>query len=328
MKQDQIEMIGTVFVVVGGDMRQCLICDRVFTRQGAAEHTGSDCGRLDRTSGAGTKMTYKKSFIGALWEGDIVGAMSALVAGIMHMIAMGLFLLLLGLTAPLLAVVMPFVAYQIDPDNIGVFAVCYFFFGAFAAGMFTGMLYVIITRKERKARGETFAEYCRNVAGWPALGLIASWVASAIFTLVLKDSLLWSDSAMAHAIFFALAPVAVFAPLWAFLIHRRRQKAAMIRDKVETKEWADRVRTQLDAEWHSLKPEDRRMITREQWQRITREDRLNPEVWAEALEIRNQPWILPADLTPAELAEAWDRRAHFLRRYDDTKFLHDQGIAS
>jgi len=34
-------------------------------------------------------------------------------------------------------------------------------------------------------------------------------------------------SPVSRFIFFALAPVAVFAPLWVFLIHRRRQKAAM-----------------------------------------------------------------------------------------------------
>jgi hypothetical protein len=236
-------------------------------------------------------------------------------------------LTLLGLFAPILAVVMPFIAYQVSDDNIGCLAFCYFLFGAFAAGIFTGILYVIITRKERKARGETFAEHCRNVGLWPTASLFCSWAADIVFYLLFRD-LLWSDSNMAHAIFFGLAPIAVFAPLWAFLIHRRRMKAAMIRDKAETKAWAEGIRAQLDAEWQRLRPEDRRMIAREQWQKITAEDRLNPEVWAEALEIRNQPWILPSDLTPAECAEAWDRRAHLLRRYDDTKFLRDEGIVS
>jgi hypothetical protein len=41
-----------------------------------------------------------------------------------------------------------------------------------------------------------------------------------------RDMLL-SDSNMAHFIFFALAPIAVFMPTWIYLIHRRRQKAAM-----------------------------------------------------------------------------------------------------
>jgi hypothetical protein len=43
VKPDQREIVGKVFVVVGPDMRQCLICDGVFTRQGAAEHTGAVC---------------------------------------------------------------------------------------------------------------------------------------------------------------------------------------------------------------------------------------------------------------------------------------------
>jgi uncharacterized membrane protein YvlD (DUF360 family) len=166
-----------------------------------------------------------RSFLAALWDGDIVGAAGTLVAGIMHMVVMGLLLLLLGLTAPVLALVMPFVAYQVSADNIGVFAFCYFFFGAFAAAVFTGMLYVIITRKERKARGETFAEHCRNVGLWPIASIFGSFAADIVFFVMFKD-LLWSDSNMAHAIFFALAPIAVFAPLWAFLIHRRRQKMA------------------------------------------------------------------------------------------------------
>jgi hypothetical protein len=37
------EVIGKVFIVVGLDMRQCLICDAVFTRQGAAEHYRAVC---------------------------------------------------------------------------------------------------------------------------------------------------------------------------------------------------------------------------------------------------------------------------------------------
>jgi len=43
------EVIGKVFIVVGPDMRWCLICDGVFTRQRAAEHAGSrDCDRLHK----------------------------------------------------------------------------------------------------------------------------------------------------------------------------------------------------------------------------------------------------------------------------------------
>src|SRR5579863_3754832 len=158
-------------------------------------------------------MANRKSFLGALWDGDVTGAIGSLVAGIVHLIAMGLFLLVLGLTAPLLAVVMPFVAYQISSDNIGAFAAVYFFFGAFAAGIFTFMVYIRVTRKERQARGETYGQYCRHVLGYPTLSLTCSWLADAVFMLLFKD-MLWSDSNVAHAIFFALAPIAVFAPLW------------------------------------------------------------------------------------------------------------------
>jgi hypothetical protein len=37
------DQIGKVFIVVGLDVRRCLICDGVFTRHGAAEHAGSVC---------------------------------------------------------------------------------------------------------------------------------------------------------------------------------------------------------------------------------------------------------------------------------------------
>jgi hypothetical protein len=41
-KQQQIEMIGKVFVVACG-IRRCLICDRVFTPKEAAEHASVLC---------------------------------------------------------------------------------------------------------------------------------------------------------------------------------------------------------------------------------------------------------------------------------------------
>lgn len=37
------DQIGKVFIVVGQDVRQCLICDGVFTRHGAAEHANAGC---------------------------------------------------------------------------------------------------------------------------------------------------------------------------------------------------------------------------------------------------------------------------------------------
>ena len=37
------EVIGKVFVALGQDMRQCLICDGVFTKQGAAAHADAVC---------------------------------------------------------------------------------------------------------------------------------------------------------------------------------------------------------------------------------------------------------------------------------------------
>lgn len=37
------EVIGKIFVALGQDMRRCLICDGIFTRQGAAEHADAVC---------------------------------------------------------------------------------------------------------------------------------------------------------------------------------------------------------------------------------------------------------------------------------------------
>jgi hypothetical protein len=37
------DQIGKVFIVVGQDVRKCLICDGVFMRQGAAEHANAAC---------------------------------------------------------------------------------------------------------------------------------------------------------------------------------------------------------------------------------------------------------------------------------------------
>lgn len=37
------DRIGKVFCVLNQDMRKCLICDEVFTRQAAVEHAGTPC---------------------------------------------------------------------------------------------------------------------------------------------------------------------------------------------------------------------------------------------------------------------------------------------
>jgi len=37
------EVIGKIFVALGEDMRRCLICDGVFTKQGSAAHADAVC---------------------------------------------------------------------------------------------------------------------------------------------------------------------------------------------------------------------------------------------------------------------------------------------
>lgn len=39
----RIDQTGKVFTVVGQDVRQCLICEGVFTRQAASEHAKVVC---------------------------------------------------------------------------------------------------------------------------------------------------------------------------------------------------------------------------------------------------------------------------------------------
>ena len=60
------DVVGKVFIVVGPDMRQCLICDRVFTRECAAEHAGSgECDPLHKTStgwNGGRKWQIEKAY--------------------------------------------------------------------------------------------------------------------------------------------------------------------------------------------------------------------------------------------------------------------------
>ena len=37
------DQIGKVFIVVGQDVRRCLVCEQFFTRRTAAEHSGTVC---------------------------------------------------------------------------------------------------------------------------------------------------------------------------------------------------------------------------------------------------------------------------------------------
>ena len=37
------DRIGKVFIVVGQDVRKCLICDQLFTRRAASEHATAAC---------------------------------------------------------------------------------------------------------------------------------------------------------------------------------------------------------------------------------------------------------------------------------------------
>ena len=39
----QDDWIGKVFFAVGSDLRQCLVCGELFSRQAAAEHAEVDC---------------------------------------------------------------------------------------------------------------------------------------------------------------------------------------------------------------------------------------------------------------------------------------------
>jgi len=46
-----VDVVGKVFVALSRDMRQCLICDRVFTKQGSAAHADAVCHPLKGNSG-------------------------------------------------------------------------------------------------------------------------------------------------------------------------------------------------------------------------------------------------------------------------------------
>jgi hypothetical protein len=45
------EVVGKIFVALSQDMRRCLICDGVFTRQGAAAHVWAVCRPSEGNSG-------------------------------------------------------------------------------------------------------------------------------------------------------------------------------------------------------------------------------------------------------------------------------------
>ena len=51
------DRIGKVFYVLDRDMRQCLICNGVFTRQAAAEHVENACLPSHRSSGFDGELT-------------------------------------------------------------------------------------------------------------------------------------------------------------------------------------------------------------------------------------------------------------------------------
>jgi hypothetical protein len=201
-------------------------------------------------------MANRKSVLGALWDGDIVGAAGALVACILHMAAMLVFLLVLTAVSPILLAAMPFIAYKMSGDDVQLLALVYFILGAFPAGMFTFAVYFFVTRNE--VRDRSFCASFRRHAGWPTASLFCSWITSGAYA-ILFHALLFSDSNMAHAIFFALAPVAVFSPLWVYLVHRRRQKDEQQRIRLE---WKQRSAAWVEAQkeeevlWQKMQDDD------------------------------------------------------------------------
>jgi hypothetical protein len=198
-------------------------------------------------------MANRKSVLAALWDGDLVGAAGALVAGILHMAAMLVFLLLLTAVSPFLFAAMPFIVYKMEGDAVQMLALVYFILGAFPAGMFTFAVYFFLTRNE--VRGGW-----RKTLGWPTASLFCSWTTSIAY-VILFNSLLFSDSNMAHAVFFALAPFAVFSPLWVYLIHRKRQKDAGERARLEWQRCSaawEAARQEEEALWQKMQDDDRR----------------------------------------------------------------------
>ena len=52
------EVIGKIFVALSQGMRQCLICDGVFTRLSAAAHAGAPCHQSEGDSGLEGESEY------------------------------------------------------------------------------------------------------------------------------------------------------------------------------------------------------------------------------------------------------------------------------
>ena len=50
-QSSRADQIGKIFFPLSQDMRQCLICDGVFTKQGAAAHAGTVCHPSEADSG-------------------------------------------------------------------------------------------------------------------------------------------------------------------------------------------------------------------------------------------------------------------------------------
>lgn len=43
MNSTTSEQVGKVFLALAKDLRQCLVCDGLFTREAAAKHAGTTC---------------------------------------------------------------------------------------------------------------------------------------------------------------------------------------------------------------------------------------------------------------------------------------------
>jgi hypothetical protein len=43
MNSTNSEQVGKVFLALAKDLRQCLVCDELFTREAGAKHAGTTC---------------------------------------------------------------------------------------------------------------------------------------------------------------------------------------------------------------------------------------------------------------------------------------------